>query len=289
MLEIKKIGNGCYRVTTAEGKPTMLTRYGFLIERLARDYSDCAVENSQKGVYFYSQKKEMEISIANMQGGGFELRIPLGKKERLFGMGDANRDSVMIRGKTLNVWVANVTSYGPMPIVLSSDGWAILVNSTYYQKFDLGDSEKDLLIISAAGGTADFYLFSADNLLELVQAITDVTGKPTMLPAFGYGLTFVETERQMDARRMLDDIRMFRDRGIPCDVFGLEPTWMENYYDLSTEKSWSKERFWMPHWLPENTASHRTFMGPVRFMGMQLSLWLCEDYAFSMKRIDGKP
>ena len=278
MLQLKKIGESGYRITTKNGKASMLTRYGFLQDGFARTYAKCNAELTEKGVLFHAEKRDVEILVQNYADGGFALKIPLTKKERLFGMGDANRNSVMIRGKTLNVWVANVASYGPMPVVLSSEGWAIIVNCTYCQKFDLGDSDKDTLSISAAGGTADFYMLAADTLLDMVQAITDITGKPTMLPAFGYGLTFVESERHMNARQLLDDVRMMRDRGIPCDVFGLEPVWMETYYDASTDKKWSSERFWMPEWLPANTASHRSFMGPMRFMGMQLSLWLCEDY-----------
>ncbi len=278
MLQLKKIGNGGYHITAENGKASMLTRYGVLKDENFGNYSNLEAKLTKQGVSLQSVKRKVDVIVDNYTDGGFQLRIPLAKEERLFGMGDANRDSVMIRGKTLNVWVANVASYGPMPVLLSADGWAIIVNSTYYQKFDIGDTDKDAVIISVAGGSADFYLFTADTLMQLVQAITDVTGKPIMLPAFGYGLTFVETERSITARTVLDDIRMMRDRGIPCDVFGLEPAWMENYYDRTTEKSWSKERFWIPNWLPENTASHRSFFGPMRFMGMQLSLWLCEEY-----------
>lgn len=278
MLQLKKIGSGCYHVTLENGKASMFTRYGILNETLSKEYADCTAEIQENVLLLHGVKRDLSVLVEQFGEKGFQLTLPLEKGERLFGLGDANRDSVMIRGKNLNVWVANVASYGPMPVLLSSDGWAIVVNSTYYQKFDIADSDKDKVIISVAGGTADFYLFTANSLLDMVQAITDITGKPIMLPAFGYGLTFVETERTMNARTLLDDIRMMRDRKIPCDVFGLEPCWMENYYDLSTEKSWSKERFWMPTWLPENTSSHRTFLGPMRFMGMQLSLWLCENY-----------
>lgn len=276
-MELKKLGNGCYHVYLKNGKRSMFSRYGILKERISHDCAECNAELTEGGVLLHGVKRDVYVAVEQFEKG-FQLKIPVEKEERLFGLGDANRDSVMIRGKTLNVWVANVASYGPMPVLLSADGWAIVVNSTYYQKFDIADSDKDTVIISVAGGTADFYLFAANSLLDLVQAITDITGKPIMLPAFGYGLTFVETEKTTDARQLLDDVRMMRDRKIPCDIFGLEPSWMENYYDASTEKSWSQERFWMPHWLPKNTSSHRTFMGPMRFMGMQLSLWLCENY-----------
>ena len=192
-------------------------------------------------------------------------------------MGDANRDSVMLRGKSIGVWVANVVSYGPMPEIISSDCWAILVNSTYKQKFDIGKTNEDLLTIYVGGGEPDFFLFTANDMRDTLSALTDVTGKPVMLPAFGYGLTFVENEQATNAKELLNDIRTFRDRKIPCDIIGLEPLWMGGY-DYSVDKKWDKERFYIPYWLPKNTASHRTFLGPIRFMGMNLSLWLCENY-----------
>lgn len=276
MFQLQRINEGSYRITTKNGKKSMLSRYGFLSENAQKSYGSCIVTIENNFVKFKNEKKDVSISVNNCDGKGFQVVIPLDVEERLFGMGDANRDNVMLRGKTINVWVANVASYGPMPVLLSSSGWALIVNSTYSQKFDIGETDKDKLIVSVAGGDADFYLVSAENLLGLVQAVTDITGKPTMLPKYGYGLTFVENERTTDARQLLDDIRMMRDRKIPCDVFGLEPSWMEEHYDLSTEKQWSSERFWIPPWLP--AGHHRTFLGPIRFMGMQLSLWLCEDY-----------
>ena len=277
MLTLQRIGGGCYRVCVKNGKQSMFSRYGILKDSLSRTYFDATAEIIEKGVLFHGAKRDLSVYVEQLEKG-FQLKIPLTKDERLFGLGDANRDSVMIRGKTLNVWVANVASYGPMPVLLSAEGWAIVVNSTYYQKFDIADSDKDTVIISVAGGTADFYLFTANSLMELTQAITDITGKPIMLPAFGYGLTFVETDQGMNARLLLDDVRMMRDRKIPCDIFGLEPSWMETYYDLTTEKRWDPDRFWWPYWIPKNSSSHYTFMGPMRFMGMQLSLWLCENY-----------
>ena len=234
MFQLQRINEGSYRITTKKGKRSMLSRYGFLSENAQKSYGSCIVTIENDLVKFKNEKKDVSISVSNSDGKGFQVVIPLDVEERLFGMGDANRDSVMLRGKTINVWVANVASYGPMPVLLSSSGWALIVNSTYSQKFDIGETDKDKLIVSVAGGDADFYLVSAENLLGLVQAVTDITGKPTMLPKYGYGLTFVENERTTVARQLLDDIRMMRDRKIPCDIFGLEPSWMEEHYDLST-------------------------------------------------------
>ena len=127
------------------------------------------------------------------------------------------------------------------------------------------------------GGDVDFYLFCGDSLRELLAGITDITGKPIMLPKFAYGLTFVQNE-QLDTRGLLWDIRTIRALDIPCDTMGLEPAWMEKYYDYSTKKSWSRERFHLPTWKPANQSDHFSFFYPMRRMGMQMSLWLCENY-----------
>jgi alpha-glucosidase (family GH31 glycosyl hydrolase) len=91
---------------------------------------------------------------------------------------------------------------------------------------------------------------------------------------------------------MLEDALKFRDREIPCDVIGLEPGWMETYYDKSVNKKFDKDRFWLPEWLkPENNPHQDTFFGALDRMGFKLSLWLCCDYdlSFEEERNADKP
>ncbi len=280
MLAVKKLGDGAFRVQKAGKKCGMLSRYGILNETLSKSYAKCSLELTDGGVLMHGAKRDVEIRITEINNGGYRLDIPVTEKERFFGIGDATRDGIMLRGKTVGIWVCNVSSYGPLPLLLSSDGWAILINSTYRQKFDIADSDKDTVSIFVAEDAPDFYLFTAKTLKDTLSAVTDVTGKPTMLPNFGYGLTFVENEVVTGARELLDDVRQMRDRRIPCDVIGLEPSWMETYYDCSNNKKWDPKKFYLNYWLPENQAGEGTFLAPLRFMGMQLSLWLCEDYDF---------
>lgn len=40
-------------------------------------------------------------------------------------------------------------------------------------------------------------MLAADTLPDLLEALTDITGKPVMLPAFGYGLTIVNNEQEL--------------------------------------------------------------------------------------------
>ncbi len=280
MLVIKKLGDGAFHIQANEKSSGMLSRYGILKDSLTRHYAECSAELTESGVLMHGAVRDLIVNITEMRHGGYRLDIPVTEKERFFGIGDATRDSVMQRGKTIGIWVCNVSSYGPLPLLLSSDGWAILINSTYRQKFDIADSDKAYLSILVAEDVPDFYLFTAKTLKDVLGAVTDVTGKPMLMPSFAYGLTFVENEQLTGAKELLDDVRQIRDRRIPCDVIGLEPSWMETYYDYSNNKKWDPKKFYLNYWKPANDAGAGTFFAPLRFMGMQLSLWLCEDYDF---------
>ena len=276
MLTVKKIGEGAFRLTSDMGRESLLSRYGILGDSLRRAYApEATMDTDGKSAILHTAGRDVSIAVTELSRG-FRVDIPLRAGERIFGLGDATRDAVMVRGLHVPVHVCNVASYGPQPLLLSADGWAILVNCTYSQSFDIGKTDPDMLSVYASGGRADLYFFVAHGLSELVEEVTDITGKPVMLPAFGYGLTSVNNE-QVNARELLENIRLCRDKKIPCDIMGLEPSWMGGY-DFSVNKGWDKNLFYLPHWQPDNFAGRSTFFFPMREKGMRLSLWLCEEY-----------
>ncbi|NLM77814.1 MAG: DUF5110 domain-containing protein [Ruminococcaceae bacterium] len=209
---------------------------------------------------------------------GFSLTMPLHDKDRLFGLGDENRDAIMKRGRRATLWARNVSSYIPIPYLASSRGWAILVNTTFKHHYDLGATQSDRLDIRADDGPCDFYLMFAEGLAGLLDLYTRLTGRPTLLPRYAFGYMFICNE-QNDARAMLDDARLFRERQIPCDSVGLEPDWMEKHYDFSVDKKWHPDKFYIPYWIRDMRRYHRlTFLGALHRLGFRLSLWLCCDY-----------
>lgn len=254
-----------------ENGSSMLSRYGILHD------GDAKAEHFEGNVLsFQAGRRQLDISF-HTEGEGFQICISLSKEERIYGGGDATRDTVMHRGQRLEMNICNVVAYAPIPYLMSTDGWAILVNCTYQHFLDIGKGERDMLVITAPKGSLDFYLFSGNSMSQLLERYTAVSGRPVLFPKFAYGFTFVEND-QADTRGMLGDCRSFRERDIPCDMIGLEPGWMEKNYDYSTEKEWSHERFYLPYWLPANQSGKMSFFYNMREMGMQLSLWLCENY-----------
>ncbi len=210
---------------------------------------------------------------------GFRAEFALGEGERLYGQGDVTRDRLDKRGHASRMVICNVDSYVPIPFLMSSGGWAIFLNTTWFHHYDAGATVPDRLVYSAPQGGLDYYVFAGDSLPQLLDLYTQLSGRPQLLPQSGYGLTFVCDERGVRARDVLYEAYEFRRHEIPCDTIGLEPDWMEKHYDFSVDKDWSKERFHIPFWLHGNKRA--TFTAGLRNMGFKLSLWLCCDYDVS--------
>lgn len=208
------------------------------------------------------------------EAGGFRAAMQLCETEKLYGFGDTTRDRIQMRGFRAEMWIKNVASYMPIPWLMSSRGWGLFVNTTWRHVIDAGESRPDVLAFEGRQGDLDFYLFAEESPSGLLGLYTDLTGKPALLPAWAYGFTFVCNTLE-NARDMLENGFRFRQCGLPCDVIGMEPGWMEEHYDLSLDKKWHPGRFYLPDWAKSGPD---TFLSAAKRMGFNISMWLCCDY-----------
>lgn len=287
--KITEIKDGIFRVRvsdTEEYRETLLERYGFLFDEKIKEepsgkYS-ANFDSVSDTISFSGGKKALNVTVLNSDGSkysgnGFLLKLPVDDKERFFGLGDESRDAVMKRGRKAVMWQKNVISYGPIPFMVSSEGWGILVNCTYRHEFDIAAASHSEVRIEAKKGNVDFYIFFADSMKQIIGLYTELTGRPLVMPKQAYGLIFVNNEEET-ARDMLHNGSNFRREDIPCDIMGLEPGWMSKHYDYTINKKWDPERFCLPYWQPENFNGPGTFFYNLRQMGFGLTLWLCCDY-----------
>ena len=296
-IELRCVENGIFRVrisTTEEFPESLLSKYNILREsgecccasfdgaKLSCGDFSLAVEG--ESVILSGTKSPVKFTYDGFEGKayknkGFTLGISLDDEERIFGLGDESRDHIARRGTVSRIDIRNIASYGPIPYIMSSNGWGVLLNCTYASVFDIGATDKNLISISAHKGIVDFYIFApkSGKLADILELHGRVAGKPIMMPKFAYGYTFVLNE-QTNAREMLYDCLNFRREDISCDMVGLEPQWMTKHYDTSIDKKWDEERFYIPGWLPDNQSGPETFFYALREMGFKFSLWLCQNY-----------
>ena len=296
-VELRAFADGIVRIRATdrgEFHESLLSRYDVVRDgdEIAADFSEneasavlaaahikVSVDKATGSISVDGARSPLALTYIPGERRGYKLDISLDETERLFGLGDESRESIARRGTCARMDVKNVVSYGPIPFIMSSNGWGMLVNNTYAHTYDLGKTDPTKITVDSPKGTPDIYLFipKSRSLADILELYTRVSGRAMVLPKSSYGYTFVLNE-QTNAREMLWDAKMFRREDIPCDTLGLEPQWMSVCYDTSVEKKWDEDRFYLPGWLPENQSGTWTFFYNLREMGFKLSLWLCNDY-----------
>lgn len=239
---------------------------------VGKNHINVAVEQGQLSIN--------DIKTDIVFGNGFEFNMTVGDKERFYGLGDADRSTLEKRGTEHVIWVQNVKCYIPFPMLMSSKGWGVFSSTTYMQKFDVCSKDPDTLSIYSAKGTCDMVIFTGNGYQELLTQFKSITGSSKLMPKFAYGLSYVANQK-IDAFNMINEMYTFRKEDIPCDVYGLEPEWMEKRYDATLDKKFNPSKFYIPYWMDAENIRKGTFFKPIKTMDFKLSLWLCCDYDLS--------
>jgi len=205
---------------------------------------------------------------------GCTVRLPLRPGEEVFGFGlqllsFAQRGKKKVARVNADPKIDTGDSHAPVPFFVTTDGFGVLVDTARYAEFYFGDAhfKPTRAAGEAAGGAdvgpnythtvkegdstyividvphaagVDLYLFAGPGMLDAVTRYNVFSGGGFMPPEWGLGFWY-RHEAHADQQSVLALAHEFRDRKIPCDVFGLEPGWQSHAYSCSF--SWDKERF----------------------------------------------
>ena len=250
-------------------------------------------ETEQEKAIIGSKKSDTPAKRVSDEAGNFYktriIGVSLDEKERFYGGGSTSRSNIQHRGTSLRMWATYQKAENPMPFIISSGGWGIFNNTTVKNYFDIGRFQKDKLFVCNSEGDPDFYLLLGKQMADVIDHYTLVTGRPYLLPKWGYGIAFGGNtmEDQLD---ILNDALRFREEQIPCDIFWLEPQWMEKRYDFSTSKNWNFDKFPAePFWEKEKFPKYEhssLFISRLHGLGFKLALWLCIDHDMSIVEED---
>ncbi len=203
----------------------------------------------------------------------FAVRFSILPDDRFYGLGEASRDRVELRGRAYQNWVRYQYNEISVPFLSSDGGYGFLVNANRRTFMDIGGREKDSLIILGENDEMDIFVFAGEGLYDILPKYTLLSGRPMLLPKWAYGLTYIAPifGTQHD---VLSHAERFRKEHIPCDMFSLEPGWMKKFYDYSTKKEWATERFHVTDYMV-GPNSDITFISALKRYGFHLALWIC--------------
>lgn len=181
------------------------------------------------------------------------LFISLEDGELLYGLGDGMRGKLQKRGLKEKMEIRNGPPYFPIPYVMSNLGWGLLLVTTNRHCFDLGSTDPKHIHISIPDhDDLDFFLFTGRSYNELLDRYTDISGKPALLPLWGYGLSTSVRSKQLNARELIQEALKFRHDAIPCDAIVLNRGWTSRPDDGMGKLIWDAERFPMREYDEDN-------------------------------------
>jgi len=260
-MDQQKIAENIHRFRS-DANGSALNRYGFIREPEGDTAGTC----------------DLAALLPGFAATGGDVAFDAVKDEDWIGFGDVVRDRMFHRGHSVDCWVRNVKSYVTSPFFISTRGHAVLVNSTHRVQFDLCAATPDKVTWKDHAGRLDFYVFTGGSFLENIRLYTWLTGKPQLPPAWSFGLWYI-CRMQANDYEAVNDAVNFRREGIPCDVIGLEPGWMEEKDDLlSTDKKWHPQRFPTQPWCPNGP---HNFIDAIKRMGFHFELWERNEYDLS--------
>lgn len=217
------------------------------------------------------------------------LRFALGRNARLYGGGSVSRRHLQHRGEILRIFTTYANTENVNPFIMTPDGWALLNNTTNVSFFDCGVSEKDNLIALSTVPTADFYLMTGGDMMELLRRYHEIAGGNYLLPRWAYGCSF-GPHLNADAFVFMNEAVKFMEQGYPMDMMWVEPQWMETYYDWTTKKKWDYKKFpGQPYWYSNETVNGEhggSFISRMHALGYRLCLWLNIDTDLSVMEED---
>ncbi|MDF2722689.1 MAG: xylS, partial [Paenibacillus sp.] len=171
------------------------------------------------------------------------LSVWLNNEEALYGLGDGKRGQLQLRGHHADMWVHASSPYVPIPYVMSSGGWGMLLTTTKRHQWDIGATDPAFLQLRIPEGVElDLYVFAGSGFRELLDRYTDIAGKPALMPLSAYGLNYSLPGSGKD-RDVLNEAVTFRQAGIPCDGINISSGWTKQKDNGFGCLEWDPYRF----------------------------------------------
>lgn len=235
----------------------------------------------------------LDLITSRQTARGFEIEFPIDSADELYGLGlqlKSHRQTGMKKTLAVNSDPVADTgdSHAPVPVLISTGGWAIFVDTLRYATFHCASHQKvgasksaseekiainteDLyaqrqldqkhvtIEIPHAQG-ADIYFIAGPQMKDAVERYNLFSGGGCMPSLWGLGVWYRAFGR-FDQQQVLNMAKHLRDRNMPCDVLGLEPGWQTKAYSCSFV--WAEDRF------PDT----QKMIDDTKAQGYKLNLW----------------
>lgn len=169
----------------------------------------------------------LAISATSAGARFLRLCVPVGAADSFAG-GGAQFVDVALRGRVIDGWISDAASaqtYFHAPVLLSSAGWMLVVDTTARYTLDVAAEDPSLLSMTIPGGVLRAFVLLGTPR-ECIARLTEMTGRAPLPPPWAFGV-WHNVRSGGDAIR--DAARRLRDERIPGSAL-----WIDDHYSPET-------------------------------------------------------
>ncbi|GAA0079153.1 glycoside hydrolase family 31 protein [Clostridium sp. CTA-5] len=185
----------------------------------------------------------------------FKIQVvkKLNGDEKFYGLGDKT-GYLNKRGYEYEMWntddpTPHVESfkslYKSIPFFITLTGnntFGIFFDNNFKTYFDMGKENEDYYYFASDDGNLDYYFINGDNMCDVVNGYTYLTGK-TPLPQM-WTLGYQQSRWSYYPESRIKELeKNFRENDIPCDAIHLDIDYMDNYKVFT----WDNKKFNNPN------------------------------------------
>ncbi|MBE5979325.1 MAG: alpha-xylosidase [Paenibacillaceae bacterium] len=161
-----------------------------------------------------------------------QLALDVG--EYVYGMGERFTPFVK-NGQIVEMWnedggTASEIAYKNIPFYLTNKGYGVLVSNPGDVSYEVASEKVERIQFSLEGERLDYYVINGTTPKGTIEKYTDLTGKPSLPPAWSFGLwlttSFTTDYDEVTTSGFIDGMAK---RDIPLQVFHFDCFWMEAY------------------------------------------------------------
>ncbi|MEO6797204.1 MAG: TIM-barrel domain-containing protein [Candidatus Dormibacter sp.] len=187
--------------------------------------------------------------------------------EALFGLGE-HFGALDRRGQAFASWTVDAfgvrsdRAYKNVPLLLSTQGYAVFFDMTAPLYYDLGQTSVAAWQVTARANHLRAYLILGDDVPGLMAGYHALTGAPAVPPAWSFGL-WMSRWGYRTREEVMTVARRLREERVPCDVIHIDPYWMRYHEGHHGDFTWDEVAFPDPPGM----------IAELKAMGFRLSLW----------------
>lgn len=161
-------------------------------------------------------------------------QLQVGVGEKLYGFGERFGPFVK-NGQRIETWnedggTSSEWAYKSIPMYVSNRGYAVLVDSALNVVFEVQSERTTRVNIAVEGEGIRLYVVGGDDLKQVLDRYTSLTGKPALPPPWTFGLWLTTSfTTDYDLKTVSLFLQGMKDRQIPLHTFHFDCFWMKGF------------------------------------------------------------